>query len=131
MEQKPLGIVSPVPYGEWSSGVTYPKLSIVRTGQGSYIARTSSTNVRPGVSAGWQTFWMLLNIDETDKAKAEADRAEAAADDAEKAASTAASEAAVAAAQAAAEEVEQIITAMQGVGFSVIDGAVCITYEEE
>lgn len=80
MEQKPLGIVSPVPYGEWSAGVTYPKLSIVRTGQGSYIARTSSTNVRPGVSAGWQTFWMLLNVDETDKAKAEADRAEAAAD---------------------------------------------------
>ncbi len=58
-----LGIVSPVPMGDWNSTTTYQKLNIVRTETGCYIARSQSTNIQPGVDASWQTYWMLLNVD--------------------------------------------------------------------
>lgn len=63
MTNQNLGIVSPTPSGTWFPGVTYQHLAIVKNGTASYIAKSQSTNVQPGVDAGWQTYWMLLNED--------------------------------------------------------------------
>lgn len=60
---KDLGIVSPVPNGDWISSQTYNKLSIVRSGDASYIAKTTNTGIQPGVTTGWESYWMLLNED--------------------------------------------------------------------
>lgn len=65
MANTQLGIVSPTPKGDWIAGDTYQKLSIVRNGNASYQAKTTNTNIEPGVTSGWQTYWMLLNEDGT------------------------------------------------------------------
>lgn len=63
MEQKVLGIVSPVPMGNWASNTVYQNLNIVRHNGASYIAKSSNTNIEPGVTVGWGSYWMLLNDD--------------------------------------------------------------------
>lgn len=63
MEQKVLGIVSPVPTGDWASNTVYQNLNIVRHNGASYIAKSSNTNIEPGVTVGWGSYWMLLNDD--------------------------------------------------------------------
>lgn len=60
---KALGIVSPVPVGNWLAQIKYQKLNIVRHNGGAYIAKTSSINVEPGVAQNWQDVWLLLVID--------------------------------------------------------------------
>ena len=55
-----LGIVSPVPRGEWDSATAYNKLNIVSLGNAVYMAKQASTGVRPGVSSDWQSYWALL-----------------------------------------------------------------------
>lgn len=60
---KDLGIVSPVPNGDWISSQTYNKLSIVRSGNSTYIAKTNNSGIQPGVTSGWESYWMLLNED--------------------------------------------------------------------
>ena len=60
---KPLGIVCATAQGEWQANTSYQKLSIVRSGTASYQAKSASTNIQPGVTNGWQTYWMLLNND--------------------------------------------------------------------
>lgn len=58
-----LGIVSPVPLGQWNSAIKYQKLNIVRYNGASYIARTPNINVEPIVSPRWQNVWMPLSYD--------------------------------------------------------------------
>ena len=58
-----LGIVSPVPLGQWNSAIKYQKLNIVRYNGASYIARTPNINVEPIVSPIWQNVWMPLSYD--------------------------------------------------------------------
>lgn len=58
-----LGIVSPVPLGQWNSAIKYQKLNIVRYNGASYIARTSNINVEPTVSPIWQNVWMAVAYD--------------------------------------------------------------------
>ena len=60
---KGLGIVSPVPLGQWNSAIKYQKLNIVRYNGASYIARTSNINVEPTVSPIWQNVWMAVAYD--------------------------------------------------------------------
>lgn len=60
---KALGIVSPVPVGNWLAQIKYQKLNIVRHNGGAYIAKTSSINVEPGVAQNWLDVWLLLAID--------------------------------------------------------------------
>lgn len=62
MEQN-LGIVAPVPRGNWVQGTAYEKLNVVRNNGSSYMAIASSTNVEPGVATNWAQYWMLLNSD--------------------------------------------------------------------
>ena len=58
-----LGIVSPVPMGNWLSTTKYQKLNLVRHNTATYIARTSNQNIEPGVADNWATYWMLICID--------------------------------------------------------------------
>ena len=57
-----IGIVSPVVKGEWNSTVTYNKLNIVTHNGVSFIAYGTVTGiVEPGVTAGWESYWMKLS----------------------------------------------------------------------
>ena len=57
-----IGIVSPVVKGEWRSTVTYNKLNIVTHNGVSFIAYGTVTGiVEPGVTAGWESYWMKLS----------------------------------------------------------------------
>lgn len=57
-----IGIVSPVIKGEWKSTVTYNKLNIVTHNGVSFIAYGTVTGiVEPGVTAGWESYWMKLS----------------------------------------------------------------------
>lgn len=60
-----LGVVSVLGKGMWGSGQTYPKLSIVRSGNASYLAYIANSNIQPGVTSGWESYWMLLAEDPT------------------------------------------------------------------
>lgn len=56
-----IGIVSPVVKGEWDSTVTYNKLNIVTHNGVSFIAYGTVTGIiEPGVTAGWESYWMKL-----------------------------------------------------------------------
>ena len=59
---KNLGIVSPVPMGEWVSGIIYQKLNIVRHNGASYLAK-QPTATEPGVSSSWESYWQLIAKD--------------------------------------------------------------------
>lgn len=58
-----LGIASIVPMGAWNATTTYQKLNYVRHNGATYLAKTSSKNVEPGVAQNWQDVWMLCNYD--------------------------------------------------------------------
>lgn len=58
-----LGIVSEVPMGDWNATTTYQKLNFVRHNGATYKAKTSNTNVEPGVAQNWEDVWMLCNYD--------------------------------------------------------------------
>ena len=62
-EVKFLGVASIVPMGAWNATITYQKLNYVRHNGATYLAKTSSTNVEPGVAENWQNVWMLCNYD--------------------------------------------------------------------
>lgn len=55
-----IGTVSPVPMNDWISAVSYNTLNIVRHNGASYIARSSSQGIEPGVTLGWEMYWLLL-----------------------------------------------------------------------
>lgn len=63
MQQQTLGIVAPVPKGEWTPLANYQKLNIVRRNGASYMATAANTDIQPGVDPGWESYWMLLNED--------------------------------------------------------------------
>jgi hypothetical protein len=63
MQQQILGIVAPVPKGEWTPLANYQKLNIVRRNGASYMATAANTDIQPGVDPGWESYWMLLNED--------------------------------------------------------------------
>lgn len=46
--------------GVWNSSTTYTVGQAVSHNGTSYVAITGSTNVEPGVTSGWQTYWMVL-----------------------------------------------------------------------
>ncbi|MBQ8497556.1 MAG: hypothetical protein IJ489_08900 [Clostridia bacterium] len=61
MESTVLGVVSPVPKGEWSATATYQKLNIVTFEGSVYIAKETNIGIQPNVTNGWETFWMLIH----------------------------------------------------------------------
>lgn len=54
----PGGVVSWT--GEWDSGTTYSVDDAVSHNGSSYVAIQGSTDVEPGVDAGWEDYWMVL-----------------------------------------------------------------------
>lgn len=60
MANSQLGIVSPVPMGEWEATVEYEKLNIVTYNGSAYIAKQGSTGIIPGSEQDSGTYWMLL-----------------------------------------------------------------------
>ena len=63
-----LGITSPAPAGEWQNNTIYDKLSIVRSGDATYIAISQNSNIQPGVTSGWESYWQLVAADGADGA---------------------------------------------------------------
>lgn len=60
MEQTQIGIVSPVPMNDWNANATYYLLNIVRHNGAVYIARSASEGIEPGVTTGWDMYWLML-----------------------------------------------------------------------
>ena len=60
MEQTQIGIVSPVPMNDWNANATYYLLNIVRHNDAVYIARSASEGIEPGVTTGWDMYWLML-----------------------------------------------------------------------
>lgn len=60
MEKTVLGVVSPVPKGNWDGTATYQKLNIVTLDGAVYIAKEINIGVKPGITTGWETFWMRI-----------------------------------------------------------------------
>lgn len=46
--------------GQWSGSTTYVINDGVNNGGTSYIAIAGSTNIEPGVTSGWESYWMVL-----------------------------------------------------------------------
>lgn len=59
-QTKDLGIVSPVPMGEWSATTQYQKLNTVRYNGATYMATAANMGVAPDSS---NSFWRLLSKD--------------------------------------------------------------------
>lgn len=56
-----LGIVAPVPKGDWNNLTAYEQLNIVRHNNTLYMAKQNvPTDVEPTVSANWADYWVLL-----------------------------------------------------------------------
>ena len=66
MATKQIGVVAPVPMGEWTSTQKYNVLNIVTYNSSTYIAKQPGTGIEPGVTAGWGDYWMLLFNVQTD-----------------------------------------------------------------
>lgn len=56
-----LGVVAPVPKGEWNNATGYEVLNIVRYNNTLYMAKQDvPANIAPTVAANWTNYWMLL-----------------------------------------------------------------------
>lgn len=60
MEQTQIGIVSPAPMNDWNDKAAYYMLNIVRHNGAVYIARSASEGIEPGVTTGWDMYWLML-----------------------------------------------------------------------
>lgn len=60
MEQTQIGIVSPAPMNDWNDKAAYYLLNIVRHNGAVYIARSASEGIEPGVTTGWDMYWLML-----------------------------------------------------------------------
>ena len=56
-----LGIVAPVPKGDWNNITAYEQLNIVRHNNTLYMAKQDvPASIEPTVSPNWTDYWMLL-----------------------------------------------------------------------
>ena len=57
-----LGVVAPVPKGDYDSTADYKVLNIVKHGGSVYMAKqdVEAGTFEPSVTSGWESYWMLL-----------------------------------------------------------------------
>lgn len=55
-----LGQVAIVSKGAWSSSVNYAALNTVTHNSGSFMATAPNSNVEPGVTSGWESYWVSM-----------------------------------------------------------------------
>ena len=60
MAQYNLGKVSIRPRGAYAANTNYEFLDSVQNLGGSWLALAASKDVQPGVTAGWQNYWMMI-----------------------------------------------------------------------
>lgn len=60
MAQYNLGKVSVRPRGAYAANTNYEFLDSVQNLGGSWLALAASKDVQPGVTAGWQSYWMMI-----------------------------------------------------------------------
>lgn len=60
MAQYILGKVSIRPRGSYAANTNYEILDSVQNLGGSWLALAASKNVQPGVTPGWQNYWMMI-----------------------------------------------------------------------
>lgn len=58
-----LGIVAPVPQGDWNNETQYNQLNIVRANKAAYIAVVASKGIEPGQTTNWTSYWKKLTQD--------------------------------------------------------------------
>lgn len=56
-----LGQAAIVSKGAWSSGTTYAALNTVTHNSGSFMAIATNSAVEPGVTAGWESYWVSMS----------------------------------------------------------------------
>ena len=55
-----LGQVGIVNKGAWSSSTAYSPLNTVTHNSGSFMCIAANTNIEPGVTSGWATYWVSM-----------------------------------------------------------------------
>lgn len=60
MAQYDLGKVSIRPRGAYAANTNYEFLDSVQNLGGSWLALAASKDVQPGVTSGWQSYWMMI-----------------------------------------------------------------------
>lgn len=60
MSEVNLGVIAPVPKGEWDVDTVYEALNIVRLRGALYMAKSQSQGIEPLVATNWNSYWMLL-----------------------------------------------------------------------
>lgn len=60
MADYPLGKVSISNKGAYSSSANYAPLDLVTNKGGSFLCKEAVSNVEPGVSSGWATYWVNI-----------------------------------------------------------------------
>lgn len=58
MAQITLGQAAIVSKGAWSSSAQYVALNTVTHNGGSFMALASNSNIEPGITSGWQSYWV-------------------------------------------------------------------------
>lgn len=58
MAQYTLGQAAIVSRGAWNSSTSYAILNTVTHNSGSFMATAPSSGVEPGVSSGWESYWI-------------------------------------------------------------------------
>ena len=53
-----LGQIIIVSKGAWSSSATYALLNTVTHSGGTFMAIAANSNIEPGVTSGWESYWM-------------------------------------------------------------------------
>lgn len=56
-----LGQVAIVNKGAWASGTTYAVLNTVTLNGGSFMCIAANSNVQPGVTSGWASYWVAMS----------------------------------------------------------------------
>ena len=60
MADYPLGKVSIRPRGTYTSNTTYNFLDAVQDRGGTWLSLVASKDIEPGITSGWQSYWMAL-----------------------------------------------------------------------
>ena len=56
-----LGQVAIISKGAWSASVNYAPLNTVTHNGGSFMAIAANSNKEPGVTSGWETYWVAMS----------------------------------------------------------------------
>lgn len=57
-----LGQAAIVNMGTWNGSTSYVPLNFVAANGGSFLCKANATNIQPGVTSGWQNYWVSCGV---------------------------------------------------------------------